>query len=184
MLHDDRAGDIGRQFGEHRFDGPGASGGGADGENLIRRQLEARLFGGMHLGLIALVHFGHLGRGGDANLLDQNLGDLGYGIGCARFADHVHSSQPHRLQGGLAALGGQRTDHDNRHGEKPHQLRKERKPIHTRHFQVQRDHIRVQLDDFIPGDIWVYSSSNDLNIVRLGEFFGENFPYDGGIIDD
>ncbi len=55
-----------------------------------------------------------------------------------------------KLQGPDGRLGtglGGRADHDDRHGRLPHDLLKRGEPVHPRHLDVEREHVRPKLGD-------------------------------------
>ena len=82
--------------------------------------------------------------GDDLGVFEQAVADAQLGLG-----DEVDGAQLQRAQRDFAAALGQGRHHHHRHGPQAHQLFKEVQPVHARHFDVQRQHIRVvALDQF------------------------------------
>ncbi len=78
----------------------------------------------------------------------------------ARLGDEIHGAQLERPHGGFAAFLGQRGDHDHRQRMSAHQFLKKGQPIHLGHFYIQRDHVRLQAEDFLAGDERVHGRSH------------------------
>jgi hypothetical protein len=89
-----------------------------------------------------------------------------------------------RASCGLAAFGGQRTEDDNRHRAVFHDLLQEGDAVHAGHFDVENQHVRFEIDDFIAGDIGVRGGADDFD-ARLGvEFFAEDLTHDRRVVHD
>jgi len=66
--------------------------------------------------------------------------------------DKVHRAQLQRAQRGFRAALGQRGDHHHRRRAQAHELFQEVEAVHLRHFDVQREHVRVGLLDEVARD--------------------------------
>jgi len=56
--------------------------------------------------------------------------------------------------------------------------------IHAGHFHIQGDNIRGSLDDLVPGHVGIGCGPHHFQVGLPGEDLGENFPHNGGIIND
>ena len=66
----------------------------------------------------------------------------------------------------------------------PHQPLQERKPIHARHFDVEREHVGLKREDLVAGDIGIGRCANDFHIRFSGDRIAEDLAHDGRIVDD
>ena len=98
--------------------------------------------------------------------------------------DHVHRSGLQRLHGDAFASLGERADYDGRGRHDRHEPLEEGHAVHLRHFHVERDDIRLQLDEQVACPVRVACLAHDLDLGVFGEARGENFPDERGIVDN
>ena len=86
-------------------------------------------------------------RGGNANFVHDLGGQLAQTIGHthAGFGDEVHRTQLQRAHGDFCAALGQRGNHQHWHGAQTHDAAQEIDAVHLGHFDVQSDHVWVEL---------------------------------------
>ena len=178
MLHHDEAGKVGGQRAQQILERLGATRGGADGNHLVGGR-EVAAGGQFDRSRHRRGHSSHLdpGRGLDlgddfAGLLDGAVGHIEFWLGYV-----IDRSQAQRSQGRFRAAFGERGNHDHRHGMAAHQLLQERQAVHPRHLNIQRQHIRVEGLDFLPGDEGIARGSDDLQLRVRAEYFRQQLPH-------
>src|SRR4029077_13691647 len=123
---------------------------------------------------------------GDFYFFDEFHGD---GVemtrrGISRLSNKIDGTQRQGFERGVCAFLGMRTENDNRRWPAAHDQTQRLHPIHARHFEVQRDYVRVQLLDFLQRERAVHGRTNDLDRWISFEDRGNELPHERGIIDD
>src|SRR5260221_442552 len=77
-----------------------------------------------------------------------------------------------------------RTENDHRHGRAAHDQTQRLDSIHSRHFEVQRDYVRMKLFDFLQRERAIHGRADDLDGRIPFEDGGNQLPHQRGIIDD
>ena len=101
-----------------------------------------------------------------------------------RFGHDIHRAQLQRAESRLAALLRQGTDHQHRHGRRRHEFLQKRQPIHVRHYNVQRDDVRTQRFDFLPGAGRIMRDAHDFDILILRQQMRQKLPDQGRVVDN
>jgi len=151
MLTDHDAGRVRWQQLEHLADGFSTAGGSTDGDDLIGgAKTQFRPAAVSTAGLVrrrrALKQRHHFRHRRHLDLADQlrriglqRVGNVDLGLG-----DKVDSTQFQRCQRDVGAALGQRRTHYHRHRPQPHQVAQELQSVHAWHFDVERQHVRIQ----------------------------------------
>ena len=101
-----------------------------------------------------------------------------------RLGHAVERAHFHRADGNIRGLVRQRGDHHHRHRPQPHDFLQKIQPVHMRHFDVERDDIRLQRLDGGARLVGVGGLADHLDL-RIGAQCGGNqAPHGGRIIDD
>ena len=58
----------------------------------------------------------------------------------------------------------------------------ERQPVHAWHFDVQRQHIGFQVQDFVPGDVGVAGAAHDLDCGVIVQRPGDGLAHDCRVV--
>src|SRR6266851_1262842 len=77
-----------------------------------------------------------------------------------------------------------RAENNHRHRRAAHDQTQRLKPIQSRHFEVKRDYVRVQLFDFLQRECAVHCRADDLDGWIAFEDRGNKFPHERGIVDN
>ncbi len=159
MLRDQHGGRVGRQRHEHFADRFGAARRRADDDQLfgteqriveVRRGRAAAAAGAAAAPrMLRRRGLAHAGAGGRANLVGELLRVVEHAVANAdlRLGDEIDRAQFQRAQRDFVAALGQRRHHHDRHRPQAHQLLEEVEAVHARHFDVERQHVRVVLLD-------------------------------------
>src|SRR5208283_2168830 len=193
VLHDDDAGSIGRQGLEHNLQRLGTPGGSADSDHFfcglghgVGGGREDSIRGQLRLDAASRSEAAQLRRRcrldrlaeEDARILEKLFAAQAW------LGDDIDRSKFQGLQRTLRALLRQtRTDH-HRDWMLRHNLPQERKAIHARHLDIERDYIRNLLADALRSDIGIGSRGDDLDLRIACEYFAERLAHYGGIVDD
>src|SRR5260221_6713694 len=100
-----------------------------------------------------------------------------------RFRNDIDCADFQSANGGFGSGSGQtRTNHDW-HGILGHEFLEKGQPVHPRHFQIQKDHIREKLLHLVKSDErisrHIYTKS-----ALFGEYRHQDLPHDARIIDN
>ena len=175
MLGNHDARTVRWQAQQHVLDGFGAASRGANGnqffgaDNRPRAVTDQRFLHGWHPGLAR-------DQACQAGGLDLVANFLGIGLHAFAnpklgFGDKIHRAQLHGAEGGLRALLGQGRDHHHRHRPAAHEFLQKGQAVHSRHFHIQGQHVRVQLLDQITGHIGIRRLADQLQLgVGLDDF--------------
>src|SRR6267378_7950129 len=77
-----------------------------------------------------------------------------------------------------------RAEHDHRHGSAAHNQAQGLEAIHSRHFQVERDDIRVELLDFFQRERAIHGGADHFDGGIPLQNGGNEFPHERGIINN
>src|SRR5690349_3248281 len=77
-----------------------------------------------------------------------------------------------------------RAEYDHGHGRAAHDKTQGFEPIHTRHFQVQRDHIRMKFLNLLQRERAIHRRADDLDGRIALQNRGDQLPHERGIVDD
>ena len=140
---------------------------------------------GVGAGAAAHVREAHRASGPQrANAVLQFGGDITDRVRSARFGDDVDRAGGQRLDARGRSGLRHRAHDDHRQRMVRHQLAQEGQAVHARHLDVERDHVRLVLQDQVARDERIRREADHLH-VRLGlERVGEHPPHDRGIVDD
>src|SRR5260370_269320 len=165
-----------------------AAGGDSDSYNAAWRQRRTR-----GLLLLRLYFDGHFGANlpagsalGDFYFVDELDGDgvEMTGRGVSRLGDKVDGAEGQGFECGVRAFLRMRAENNHRHRRAAHDQTQRLKPIQSRHFEVKRDYVRVQLFDFLQRECAVHCRADDLDGWIAFEDRGNKFPHERGIIDN
>jgi hypothetical protein len=65
-----------------------------------------------------------------------------------------------------------------------HELLEKGQPIHARHLDIERDHIRHFVGDPVGRDEWIAGRGDDLDLRIGGEHLAQRLAHYGGIVYD
>jgi hypothetical protein len=65
-----------------------------------------------------------------------------------------------------------------------HQDAEERQPVHPRHFQVERHHVRVEAFDLLAGHVGVAGRADDLDLGVVGERVADRLADERRVVHD
>ncbi len=101
-----------------------------------------------------------------------------------RLGDEVEGPELQRAEGRLAAGLGQRRDHDDGGGARPHELLEEGEPVHLGHLDVEGDDVGGEPLDVTKGRHWIGRRADDLDLGVARENVAEHAAHERRIIDD
>jgi hypothetical protein len=104
------------------------------------------------------------GYGGRLDFSHQLLAQVSHGIGAAGLRHHIHCSGFESIQGMLGSRLAQRTHDHHRQRMVLHEDLEKGDPIHPRHLNVERDHVGLQLEDFVPRNVGIHRGANHLDV--------------------
>ncbi len=183
VLDDGDAGQAGGQGSEHLAQGFGAAGGGAEEDERARvgaqRGRQGALDGGgAHRGEA------HAGGGRGLDHRDEARAEGAEGARTVGFAEHVHRAELEGLERVIGPALRQGAEHDDRHRPMLHEQAQEGEAVHARHFQVEREHVGLQLADAVARLVGIAGGADNLDGRVGAEGVGGDLPHEGGIIDD
>src|SRR5215472_10458683 len=184
VLNDgDRAGEIAWELGQNVFEGLRASGGYADRDDPVWRSRGSRGFLGF--GLRASQHARFqlaLRRGFD--LSDQFARGFSHVRGSVFwFRDEVECTEPQRLHGDGCAFSAVGAEDDHGHGLPPHDLFQRVNAVHTRHFQVERDHVGLELFDLLEAERAVHRRADHVDGFVGREHLRDQLAHQRRVVD-
>src|SRR5579863_4382225 len=75
-------------------------------------------------------------------------------------------------------------EHDHRKRSVAHDQAQRFHAVHARHFEIESDHVGIELGDFLQSEGAVHGGADDFNERVALNDFGNEFPHEGGIIHD
>src|ERR1019366_43016 len=124
------------------------------------------------------------GGGGGTHLLGQALPQFSDRVRTAGFGQNFDGAEFQGLKGGKAGRLSQAADDDGRHRVEMHQLFQEGEAIHAGHFDIQRDHVGLEREDFVARDVGVGRGADHLDVALAGQGFAEDSADNRGIVND
>src|SRR5580658_7547456 len=100
-----------------------------------------------------------------------------------RFGDEVEGPEPKRLHRHRSAFRAMRTENDDGHRLPPHNFFQRVDPVHARHFQIKRDHVRLQLFNFFQGEVSVHRRAHHFNRFVGSQHLRDQLPHQRRIVD-
>ena len=186
VLDDQDGRRVGWQPAQEGLDGLGASGGRPDQDQAVRLCQHRRL-GERQRGMARAQRRQEPHGPARLQLADSTLepvGDLAHRIGSTGFRNHVNGAGGQRLDTGVRTRRRHRADDDHRHGVMFHQPLEEREPVHPRHLDVQRQHVRLVAQDQVTGDKRIGRDTDDFDVRLTTEHVGQHLAHDGRVVDD
>ena len=154
---------------------PGAHAEAAQARGRLRLWLRRRLYGSRRT---------QPGRRRGTHLARQIVPQLAHRVRPARLRQHVHGAIFQRPESRRAGWLRQTADHDRRQRMEMHQLLQKRQPVHARHLDIQRQHIRPQRQDLVPRHVGIRRRAHDLDIRLPRQRIRQNAPHDRRIVDN
>ena len=99
-----------------------------------------------------------------------------------RLGDEIDRAELERAQGDVGAALGQRRHHHDRRRAQPHQLAQEIDAVHARHFDVERDHVGVDVADQLARGERVARRTDAFHVGLTVDDLGEQAAHQRGII--
>ena len=107
------------------------------------------------------------------------LGDVHLG-----FVEKIHRAQFQRTEGNIRAPFGQGRNHHHRHRSQAHQFFQEIEPVHAGHFDVQGEHVRVELLDQFPRHQWIGGCAHHFHVGLAIDDFLHQAADQRRVVDD
>jgi hypothetical protein len=111
-------------------------------------------------------------------IVGQRAGDIDPGL-----RDEIDRAELQRAQRDVSAALSQRRHHHDRHRPQPHQVLEERDAVHARHLDIERDHVRIELLDFLARRVRIAGRADHLDVGRAREHRGQKLAHQCGIVD-
>ena len=184
VLDDADARQAVRQAVEHKFQRLGAAGRGAQQDDLPRIERPGtREAGRLRRGVPGRRPAQRRDRRALHPLakLRAQVADAPGGGG---FAQHVHRPGFQRIQCGTRTGLRQGADDDDGHGPVFLQNSKERQAVHARHLDVQRKHVRIEFEDFVPRLVRIGRGADDLDFRVAAKGVADGVAHDGRVVHD
>src|SRR5580693_493893 len=140
-------------------------------------------------GIIGNDGGGQFASGGalrDFDFLDQLIGD---GIqmasgGVLGLLHKIDGAEREGFESGIPALFRMGAEKNDRHRSAAHDQTERFHAVHARHFEVEGDDIGMQLFDFFQSESAVHGGADDFDGRVAGKDRRNEFPHEGGIVDD
>ena len=104
--------------------------------------------------------------------------------GPARLGDDVHRPGGEGFEAGGRSFLRHRADDDHRQRAVDHELSQEGQTVHARHLDVERQHVRLVLENQIARDEGIRCEADDLDVGFVLQRIRQHPPHDGGVVDD
>ena len=177
MLYNERSRRVGRKASKNRLNRSDATRGRADGQDLVGGLDHMTPFDGSRSDARIDPGRSHL-RGGN-DFFCQVVYRLRDAIGRSRFGNHLHGPGGEGLNGRLAALRRQGTQHNNGHGLSFHEFAQKGDAVHFGHFHIERQDVGLQAENFVAGDVGIGRRSHHLDAGLLAEFLRQHLADHG-----
>ena len=114
--------------------------------------------------------------------LGRDLAEVPQG-GVLRLGDEIKRAKRKGFQSERSAFLGVRADHDDRHAMLARDLAQHFDSVHARHFEIERDDVRMQLFDLAEADQAVHRRADNFDVWVVRERLRNELPHERGIID-
>jgi hypothetical protein len=184
VLGNDDGRRLGGNRGDHLVKGRRSAGADADGDDHAFGDVATERGGQDRRAHPAERSSITLGRGAEGmdDLVAESPergGPLADGLG-----DVIHSAQAEGLQRGFGALLRFRGDHNDRQRALFHHPGEDLEAVEARHLDVERDDIRLELENLLEALGAVLGGGDHLNAFSAGEGALENSPHENRVVDD
>src|SRR5271169_2849773 len=101
-----------------------------------------------------------------------------------RFLNEVDGAEREGFESGVAALFRMGAKENDRHRSATHDQAESFHAVHPGHFEIESDDVGMQLFNFFQGESAVHGRANDFDGGVASKDRGNEFPHEGGIVDD
>jgi hypothetical protein len=96
----------------------------------------------------------------------------------------VHGPQLQAAQGDLGAFLRLRREEEHRRRAVGHDAPQGLQAVHARHLDVERHHVRPEVEGLLPSVLAVHGRGHDLDVGRVAQHAREGLAHEGGVVDD